>query len=428
MKRILLFLFVIFSITAHSQESVWFAKGEKLYNQKKYDEALQAFTKVLELNNKNKEAYYYRGICNLFQGNIYEAISDFTETIALDSNSSDAYNNRGLCYGYTGELEKSVDDFKKAISIDKNFSKAYLNLGSAYLSLEKPDDAIQILNKVVELDSNNAENYFIRGSAYLYLKDYEKGKKDFSRAIEKGLKNNKSYFNRASCFYNLGEYFQAVEDLTKALEFNPKDVEALQNRAICYSKIGFKEKANQDKLKIYMINSGLDEIQSFENIEYKKLKLANSVEFEIPSNWIINRENTEYGEIMICTHDSVSKVSDFYLVGVRMSFDSSMYKQYELKSVNDLLGFWEYNAKENAKEYLQFEEIYRSQIQKEDYIGYFKEVMIQADENSFPIKLFEVILVKEDKLFYSYLQAPTELFDKIKPIFERIYKSIVFIN
>lgn len=428
MKKIFLILFVVFSLKAVSQESVWFAKGEKLYNQKKYKEALDAFNKVLELNSKNKEAFYYRGICNLFQGNIYESLSDFTETIKLDSLWADAYNNRGLCYGYLGELEKSIDDFKKAISLDKKFAKAYLNLGSAYLSLRKPTEAIEMLNKVVELDSTNPENYFIRGSAYLYLKDYEQGEKDFTRAINKGLKNNQSYFNRASCYYNLGEYFKAIEDLNKAIEFNPKDVEALQNRAICYSKIGLNEKANQDKLQIYKISTGLDEITSLDDIKFRKLTLANTVEFETPINWIVNSENIENGQVMIISHDSVSKVSDFYYVGIRMSFNTNMYKEYNLKSIEELLGFWEYNAKENAKEYLKFEEIFRSQVQINDYIGLLKEIIIQADENSFPIKLFEIVLVKDDRLFYSYMQAPTELFDTVKPIFEKVYKSIKFLN
>ena len=132
MKKLLIITFVLISYIALSQESVWFAKGENAYNKKEYKEALEAFSKVIELNPKNKEANYYRGICYLYLGDIKSAISDFTQAIKLDSNWADAYNNRGLCYGYLGEVKKSVKDFEKAIALDKNFPQAYLNLGSGF--------------------------------------------------------------------------------------------------------------------------------------------------------------------------------------------------------------------------------------------------------------------------------------------------------
>ena len=429
MKRQILFtsiliLFFTFNILS-AQEQVWYAKGEKALNNKKYEEAINAFSEVIKINKKNPEAFYSRGLCHLFNDDPLAAIGDFSVAIELDSLWSDAYNNRGLCYGYIGELESSADDFKKAIELDSNFTKAFLNLGSAYLTMGKTDKSIEMLNKVVEKDSTNPESYFIRGSAYLFNKDFEKGKEDFSIAIDLGLKSNKAYFNRASCSFNLEKYNDAIEDLSKAIDLNPKDIEAYTNRSICYTKLGLKDKANNDKVKIYLITSGMDDVSSFEDILLKDVSFLNDqISSKFPQNWIVNSEKTDFGEIVIVTHDSVFSISDFYFIGVRMSFDSNMYEQYNLKSEDDLLGFWEYNSKENSKNYIEFQEYFRTNIEISGYKGILKEVGIKADEDNIPVKLYELVLVKNDKLFYSYLQCPAELFEKMKVLFKKIIENI----
>jgi tetratricopeptide (TPR) repeat protein len=410
---------------AFAKEELWFAKAEKAFNQKNYAEAIKNFNEVIKKNSKNKEALYKRGLSYLFLEQADEAISDFTEVIKLDSNNIDAYNNRGLCYGFKGEIDLSIFDFKKAIALDKDFALAYLNLGSAFLAIQDYESAIKTLNKVVSLDTTNPENYFQRGSALLFLKKFEEAKDDFTKAIEKGLKIPKSYFNRASCLYQLQDYLSAINDLNKVIELDSMDFEAFTNRSVCYEKIGLLEKADEDKIFAYEIQTGLKSINSMDELVLKKFAFFDDkITLDLPVNWVLNIDTTDYGEIATITHDSIRSIYDNYMVGVKIAIDTNMHQQYNVKSVNEILGFWEYSSEINQKTYKEYEEHMSFNIDKGDYFGFIKEASIRVDDNSFPIRMYEIILVKEDILIYAYFQCPVYLFNKLKDLFKKSFESM----
>ena len=425
MKFLIMVLFISLMNIAFAKEELWFAKAEKAYNKKDYPEAIKNFNEVIKKNPKNKEALYKRGLSYLFLEQADEAISDFSEVIKLDSNHIDAFNNRGLCYGFKGEIDLSIYDFKRAIALDKDFALAYLNLGSAFLAIQDYDSAIETLNKVVSLDTTNPENYFQRGSALLFLKKYDKAKDDFTKAIEMGLKIPKSYFNRASCLFKMEDYLSAINDLNKVIELDPTDFEALTNRSVCYEKIGLTDKADADKIAVYEIQTGLKAIKSVEDIILKQFSFFDDkISIELPTNWILNKDTTAYGEIATITHDSISSIYDNYLVGVKIAIDTNMKQQYNVKTVDEILGFWEYSSEQNQKTYKEYEEHMSFNIDKDKYYGFIKEASIKVDDNSFPIRMFEVVLVKEDVLIYAYFQCPVYLFDKMKDLFKKSFETM----
>ena len=62
----------------------------------KNQEALEAFTKAIELNPKYAEAYNNRGIAHLKLGNYQQAIRDYDKAIKLDPKNAMAYSKSDL--------------------------------------------------------------------------------------------------------------------------------------------------------------------------------------------------------------------------------------------------------------------------------------------------------------------------------------------
>jgi Flp pilus assembly protein TadD len=59
-----------------------------------------------------------RGISYERLGQYTEAISDFTRVIEIDPDNANAYFNRGCCYDSVGELDLAISDYSVALELD----------------------------------------------------------------------------------------------------------------------------------------------------------------------------------------------------------------------------------------------------------------------------------------------------------------------
>ena len=51
-------------------------------------------------------------------GQYKEAIRDFTRVIEIDPDNANAYFNRGCCYDSVGELDLAISDYSVALELD----------------------------------------------------------------------------------------------------------------------------------------------------------------------------------------------------------------------------------------------------------------------------------------------------------------------
>jgi tetratricopeptide (TPR) repeat protein len=79
----------------------------------KINEAINDFTKAIELNPNYARAYYCRGL--IYEGRDYDkAISDFSKVIEINPNDALAYNCRAMMYYSKHEYDKAWQDVHKA--------------------------------------------------------------------------------------------------------------------------------------------------------------------------------------------------------------------------------------------------------------------------------------------------------------------------
>src|SRR5262249_31537165 len=111
------------------------------------------FTKDLEIDPKDEDAYYWRGRSRRevnvkdFKG----AIADFTSALELSKNTIWQYW-RGRTYYETGDLDHALDDLNACIKADAEFASAYLYRGLTLLRQGKAADADKDLEQSLKLD------------------------------------------------------------------------------------------------------------------------------------------------------------------------------------------------------------------------------------------------------------------------------------
>ena len=81
---------------------------------KDFNGAIADFSMVIEINPKDADAYYNRGMNKKELKNLKGAISDLTFTIGIEPKYTTAYYNRGLLKNYNRSKRKWMFRFKQS--------------------------------------------------------------------------------------------------------------------------------------------------------------------------------------------------------------------------------------------------------------------------------------------------------------------------
>lgn len=122
-----------------------------LVKEKRFDEALEGFRKVLRTNPGAKKAHLGAGSMLLRQERYDEALTHFQELMRLDPLMPKAYLAAGRVYLKQGDLQKSIESFQDALNIEAT-PQAYMSIGQVLIRQGNYDEAVQELRKALRLD------------------------------------------------------------------------------------------------------------------------------------------------------------------------------------------------------------------------------------------------------------------------------------
>ena len=106
-----------------------------------------------------EEAKKFKDLGNVaFQAqNFEEALQHFTKAIELNPNDHVFYSNRSGCHASLKNYEKALEDAEKCISLKPDWGKGYQRKGFAEFYLDQYDKAIETYTKGLQTDPNNQQ-------------------------------------------------------------------------------------------------------------------------------------------------------------------------------------------------------------------------------------------------------------------------------
>ena len=134
----------------------------KLFEEKKYEEALLKFDAILADDKRHVRAYFAKATILANQAKYEDASALLSKIMDVDNLYVEAYYLLGVLSYKMDDLEKAEDQFRKVIYIDPSIILAYFNLGNIYLYWKKFDKAIREINNTVRLLEKKNENEAIR--------------------------------------------------------------------------------------------------------------------------------------------------------------------------------------------------------------------------------------------------------------------------
>lgn len=124
-----------------------------------------------------------RALALLEERRFSEAVTAFSEVVALTPEFSGAYGNRGLAYLNLGLEEEAVRDFEKVLQLDPDDAMGYAMLAEASRFRGDSRDTLAYAVAALELDEDEPHAHFVRGWLFAKAGQYAEAAEDLGRFL-----------------------------------------------------------------------------------------------------------------------------------------------------------------------------------------------------------------------------------------------------
>lgn len=165
-------------IATHPPRAIdYFGRAMDFMTIRNYKNAIDDFSKAIELMPDFTAAYYMRAIANYkrmkvereqaaaspahdedivtvnakIRIELKSILADFDKVIELSPRMAFAYYNKGVVLAEAGDNTTALGEFSKAIELKKDLGEAYYNRGYIYMQLGRRDNGVADLSKAGEL-------------------------------------------------------------------------------------------------------------------------------------------------------------------------------------------------------------------------------------------------------------------------------------
>ena len=264
-------------------------KADSNWITKKYEKAIETCKRILELDPKQPEAYYYLGLVYYETKNIHKAILYYNKALKLDRNLKKAWYNLGISYfhlnknilakgalllslglnyrGITDEYtwiflakiysrrnlyKRALKSGLKAIEANPKYWNAYTHTGYYYFILQNYDKAITIFKEAVKINSNDFFSWNYMGLSYAKLGKFEELRKISEKIIKQKPKDTTARINMGLLCMRDSQPIEAIRHFKRAA--NNKNLDSID----CYTLATNFQKLDEYNLAINLTNRGLN--------------------------------------------------------------------------------------------------------------------------------------------------------------------------
>ncbi len=197
----------------------------------RYEEALKAFNKALEIAGKDRflqaDAHNDLGIGCYAKGDVKNAMLNFQQAVKLNPGHGRALANQGVVLIQGKTVNEGLERLQKAAELDPKSASIHSNLGYALCLAKAPNEGILSLRQAIHLDPTMFEALYNIGKVYL-----ENGITDLAgRYMARALQVHPNSWQAliAMAVINVGEekYVEARHNMDQAIRTAPQDVDVL---------------------------------------------------------------------------------------------------------------------------------------------------------------------------------------------------------
>ena len=124
----------------------------------KLDVSIDLLNELIDADSDDILAFLARGSVYLKMRDTKNAINDFSRALEIDSKHPKAYHLRGLAHEMAGDNDEALSDFNRAIDIDTEYGAAFYSRASLLTKMGQEYSALEDMKMVNHLSNLNIES------------------------------------------------------------------------------------------------------------------------------------------------------------------------------------------------------------------------------------------------------------------------------
>jgi tetratricopeptide (TPR) repeat protein len=198
--------------------------GLRFLNERRFENALREFDRILELNPIDKDALLHKGEILAKTGNRVSAIQTFEKILEFDPYSVDAQLHIAYVLGTERKHREAVQYYDRVLELDQNNAEAMLNKSCELIKLGLNLEALEAIRKIKTMSKDSmtdAYAWFNQGEAYFNLKEFEQALEAFDIVLGADPKDDEAWYMKARCLSQMKREDEADKALFVATSINP---------------------------------------------------------------------------------------------------------------------------------------------------------------------------------------------------------------
>lgn len=322
-----------------------YAAGEKNFNEKNYQVAIENFTKVINAKDDHDRAYNYRGLSYFYTQQFEKAVADFGKAVTLKEKNEEYHLNHGNALLALKKNTEAIAAFSMAIDRDKKLTEAYKGKIEAQMQGKLFMDGVTTAEQLLGLEKNGA-TYYLLGVAQDSSKLFKEAAYSFDRAKFYDSKLIGAYIGLAHSNMKLSKYDDALKHINKALELDAKNIQSLKIRSLTNEANNNLQAAIDDFSKIVLFEP--EQVNHYINRAnlYEKIGQNTNAITDYTKSITLQKENAtlyfkraalyeKMGDFKaaIKDYDEIKKLSPYDGTAMKL-YDEAKKRLYELNREN----------------------------------------------------------------------------------------------
>lgn len=135
------------------------------------------------MNDETGDKRFEAALALLEERRYTEAVDAFSELVALAPDMTGAYGNRGLAYLNLGLEDAARHDFETVLQLDPEDPMGHSMLAEICRFSGTPEETLDHVNKALEIEENEPQALFIRGWLFAKAGQYDMATEDLEQYL-----------------------------------------------------------------------------------------------------------------------------------------------------------------------------------------------------------------------------------------------------
>ena len=218
--------------------------GTLLFDETRYREAIEAFRKALNTDNKSLQIQARMGVIKtaLRLGEFLEAQKEAATLKQQDPKSADVIAMHADALWSAGLFDEAAEEFKDALAVSPDLSRGHHGMARALASQNKLDDALNEAQLALKLSPRDEEIHHTVGAIFERMRRYEQAAAAYANYVNllpNKDRSDKAAWSRSQIRFlrSFGEREPIAMDDTEATGIHTVDFRVVDDKVIVKAKV-----------------------------------------------------------------------------------------------------------------------------------------------------------------------------------------------